>query len=161
MNTPTDRPVADAADPYASLKRCLRARKENNPHGSYPDETCVKAADTIQLLQTALASQIEITNTERGHAEKAARQLQSAQGGDTAPAAQVDDAKAAHNARWCRMASERLPPWQWNMVNDAVRREEREATALNPDVSGGSEPANFFLRPLDTPDEDSGTGRFA
>lgn len=25
------------------------------------------------------------------------------------------------NALWCKVASERLPPWQWNMVNDRVR----------------------------------------
>jgi len=86
---------------------------------------------------------------------------------NTAPAAQVDDAMV-----------KRILATPFGLSGDTIAKYVRGDTmatgypktdvvlaiitaALNPDVSGGSEPANFFLMPLDTPDEDSGTGRFA
>jgi hypothetical protein len=40
------------------------------------------------------------------------------------------------DAVWCKKASELLPPWQWNMVNDAVKKELR-ATPPGDDTAGG------------------------
>ena len=39
----------------------------------------------------------------------------------------VGDNVAAHNALWCKVASDYLPPWQWNRVNDRVKVMERES----------------------------------
>jgi hypothetical protein len=44
---------------------------------------------------------------------------------------------AQHNALWCKVASELLPPWQWNRVHDRVRVLENKAKSPPGSGRGG------------------------
>lgn len=57
--------------------------------------------------------------------KKRSEEIEAATPQSSAPV--VGDNVAAHNALWCKVASDYLPPWQWNRVNDRVKVIERES----------------------------------